>query len=82
MPGRFTRLLIGAIAVALLGSFIATRTILDWKIIPPGWSGIKVNRLVARGITREDVVAGLVFFNPILTSTTSTARRKRSSWRT
>lgn len=40
-------------------------TVLDWTIIPPGYTGIKVNRLVNRGITREDVVTGFVFFNPI-----------------
>ena len=39
--------------------------ILNWVIIPPGYTGIKVNRLVDRGITREDVVTGFVFFNPI-----------------
>ncbi len=65
MPGRFMQMLIGFLVVVLVGGFIATRTILDWKIIPPGWSGIKVNRLVARGITREDVVTGFVFYNPI-----------------
>ena len=40
-------------------------TVLDWAIIPPGYTGIKVNRLVNRGITREDVVTGFVFFNPV-----------------
>jgi regulator of protease activity HflC (stomatin/prohibitin superfamily) len=46
----------------------ATFTFLfNWKIIPPGYTGIKVNRLVDRGITREDTVTGFVFFNPVQT---------------
>jgi regulator of protease activity HflC (stomatin/prohibitin superfamily) len=63
MPLR-AKLLLVAVAV-LAVAFIGVRTVIDWKIIPPGWSGIKVNRLVSRGITREDVVTGFVFYNPI-----------------
>lgn len=40
-------------------------TVINWTIIPPGYTGIKINRLVDRGITRENVVTGFVFFNPI-----------------
>lgn len=65
MPPRFVQIVVGSVLVFAVVAFIATHTILNWKIIPPGWAGIKVNRLVARGITREDVVTGFVFFNPI-----------------
>ena len=43
-------------------------SVLDWTIIPPGYTGIKVNRLVNRGISKEDIVTGFVFFNPIQSS--------------
>lgn len=56
------------LAVLLLVFVLLRSTVLDWTIIPPGYTGIKINRLVDRGITRENVVTGFVFFNPIQTS--------------
>lgn len=40
-------------------------TILSWTVINPGYTGIKINRLIDRGISRENVVTGFVFYNPI-----------------
>lgn len=40
----------------------------SWKVIEPGYTGIKINRLVNRGITRENIVTGFVFYNPIQTT--------------
>jgi len=54
------------VVVALIGA-VAGTTLLNWKIIPPGYTGIKVNRLVDKGISREDTVTGFVFYNPIQT---------------
>jgi regulator of protease activity HflC (stomatin/prohibitin superfamily) len=62
-----TRILIG-VAIAVVGFVLLRGTLLDWTIIPPGYTGIKINRLVDRGITRENVVTGFVFFNPIQTA--------------
>ncbi len=59
---KFGGLIIAAIIVTAI---LIRGTMIDWVIIPPGYTGIKVNRLVNRGITREDVVTGFVFFNPI-----------------
>jgi len=42
--------------------------LLSWKVIEPGYTGIKINRLVNRGVTREDIVTGFIFYNPIQTS--------------
>lgn len=39
-----------------------------WKVIDPGYTGIKINRLVNRGVTREDIVTGFIFYNPIQTA--------------
>ena len=39
--------------------------VLTWKVIDPGYTGIKINRLVNKGITREDIVTGFIFYNPI-----------------
>jgi regulator of protease activity HflC (stomatin/prohibitin superfamily) len=52
------------IVVALL---FTTTYLATWKIIPPGYTGIKVNRLVDKGITHEDTVTGFVFYNPVQT---------------
>lgn len=55
-------------AVALLVLLLLSSTfLLSWRIIPPGYTGVKVNRLVDRGITRENVATGFVFYNPIQT---------------
>lgn len=40
----------------------------SWKVIEPGYTGIKINRLVNKGITREDIVTGFIFYNPIQTA--------------
>jgi regulator of protease activity HflC (stomatin/prohibitin superfamily) len=54
--------------VVIFGAIILTTTFLfNWKIIPPGYTGIKVNRLVDKGITHEDTVTGFVFYNPVQT---------------
>jgi regulator of protease activity HflC (stomatin/prohibitin superfamily) len=66
MPNAVKKLLIMLAAIGVL-LFIATTFFLNWKIIPPGYTGIKVNRLVDRGITHEDTVTGFVFYNPIQT---------------
>ena len=57
--------LVGGIVFLFIVVFVFRATILNWTIIPPGYTGIKVNRLVNRGITREDVVTGFVFYNPV-----------------
>jgi len=56
---------VGGLLFIIIVLVVLRGTVLDWIIIPPGYTGIKVNRLVNRGITREDVVTGFVFFNPI-----------------
>lgn len=40
----------------------------SWKVIEPGYTGIKINRLVNKGISREDIVTGFIFYNPIQTA--------------
>ncbi|HXA47332.1 MAG TPA: SPFH domain-containing protein, partial [Burkholderiaceae bacterium] len=57
----FTVIAVGGV-IALTSSFL-----FNWKIIPPGYTGIKVNRLVDKGITHEDTVTGFVFYNPLQT---------------
>jgi regulator of protease activity HflC (stomatin/prohibitin superfamily) len=51
----------------VLGLFLVQWFALDWKIIPPGYTGVKINRLVDQGITRSNTVTGFVFYNPIQT---------------
>lgn len=47
---------------------IAKGSLINWRIIEPGYTGIKINRLVNRGVSREDIVTGFVFYNPIQSS--------------
>ena len=54
--------LLGLLALSLLFSFV-----LNWTVIPPGYTGIHVNRIVSRGVSREDVVTGFVWYNPVQT---------------
>lgn len=42
--------------------------LISWKVIEPGYAGIKINRLVNKGITREDIITGFIFYNPIQTA--------------
>ena len=66
LPRSFRAAVIVAVVV-VLGVFLCRALLLDWKIIPPGYTGIKVNRLVDQGITRSNTVTGFVFYNPIQT---------------
>lgn len=57
------------IIVVLLFALPLVRGMLfSWKVIEPGYTGIKINRLVNKGVTREDIVNGFIFFNPIQTA--------------
>lgn len=42
--------------------------VISWQVIEPGYAGIKINRLVNKGITREDIITGFIFYNPIQTA--------------
>jgi regulator of protease activity HflC (stomatin/prohibitin superfamily) len=64
MKPEVQKLLVGAAAL-VVGYFAVTTFFLTWKIIPPGYTGVKINRLVDKGISREDTVTGFVFYNPI-----------------
>jgi regulator of protease activity HflC (stomatin/prohibitin superfamily) len=59
------RRLLLVVAVFVVAIVVLSNFVLSWKIIPPGFTGIKVNRLVDRGITHEDTVTGFVFYNPL-----------------
>ncbi|MBV8666618.1 MAG: prohibitin family protein [Burkholderiaceae bacterium] len=63
-PGAKILIAFAGLLIVLYGlsSFVFT-----WKIVPPGYTGIKVNRLVAQGIKHEDTVTGFVFYNPVQT---------------
>lgn len=66
-PARVTGLV-----VFLVVAFISMRFfLLDWTLIEPGYVGIKIDRLVSRGITKEKLVTGFVFYNPIQTKIVS-----------
>jgi len=54
---------VGVVLVA--GYFLTASFLLTWKIIPPGYTGVKINRLVDKGISHEDTVTGFVFYNPV-----------------
>lgn len=55
-------------AILLVILIVLKQTLFTWQVIPPGYTGIKINRLVDRGISHENVVTGFVFYNPIQSS--------------
>jgi len=54
--------------VLLIAMPLIRGMLFSWKVIEPGYTGIKINRLVNKGVTREDIVNGFIFYNPIQTS--------------
>lgn len=62
--GKYLLLLL-AILVAIP---LVRQVLFSWLVIEPGYTGIKINRLVNRGVSREDIVTGFVFYNPIQTA--------------
>lgn len=56
----------GVLALVVI-LFLTSTFLFNWKIIPPGYTGVKVSRLVDRGITRENITTGFVFYNPVQT---------------
>jgi regulator of protease activity HflC (stomatin/prohibitin superfamily) len=66
MEALLKRLVIPVVLV-VLALTLANSFLFTWKIIPPGYTGVRVDRLVDRGISRENTVTGFVLFNPIQT---------------
>ena len=66
MSPNLRKFAIGGLLV-VRGLALAQSFLLSWKIIPPGYTGVKIDRLVGHTITHEDTVTGFVFFNPIQT---------------
>ncbi len=60
------KFILGAAALIVV-LLVSSTFLLNWRIIPPGYTGVKVNRLVDRGITHENIATGFVFYNPIQT---------------
>src|ERR1039457_701863 len=59
---------IALVLVLLFILSIARGMLISWKVVEPGYTGIKINRLVNKGVTREDIVNGFMFYNPIQTT--------------
>lgn len=57
-----TALLIGLVLLTF-GSCVAKVTVIE-----PGYTGIRINKLVNKGVTKEDIITGYVFYMPLLTS--------------
>jgi len=66
LKGKFKYLII--LLIVLLAIPFVRGMLFSWKVIEPGYTGIKINRLVNKGITREDIVTGFIFYNPIQTA--------------
>jgi regulator of protease activity HflC (stomatin/prohibitin superfamily) len=62
----FKRLLLLAITVFLVltvGSCVAKVTVIE-----PGYTGIRISKLVNKGVSKEDIITGYVFYMPLFTS--------------
>ncbi len=62
-----TKKILLLVVVVIIGLSFMTSFLFNWKIIPPGYTGIKISRLVDKGISHENTVTGFVFYNPIQT---------------
>ena len=51
------------LALLLLSSFIVRVTIIE-----PGYTGIRINKLVNQGISKENIITGYVIYMPLFTS--------------
>jgi regulator of protease activity HflC (stomatin/prohibitin superfamily) len=63
--GKKLLLMVGLLVVVVVALMLFG---LRWVVVEPGYTGIKINRLVNRGITKENIVTGFVFYNPIQTA--------------
>jgi len=51
------------VMILVLGSCIAKVTVIE-----PGYTGIRINKLVNKGVSKEDIITGYVFYMPLFTS--------------
>jgi regulator of protease activity HflC (stomatin/prohibitin superfamily) len=59
------------LALVVVGIMVMRLFVIDWTLIEPGYVGIKIDRLVSRGISKEKMVTGFVFYNPVQTKIVS-----------
>jgi regulator of protease activity HflC (stomatin/prohibitin superfamily) len=64
---KVKKVLLSGLLIAVL-VILSSVFLLRWVVVEPGYTGIKINRLVNRGITKENIVTGFVFYNPIQTA--------------
>ena len=57
------RFILIIVALLLLGSFIVRVTIIE-----PGYTGIRINKLVNQGISKENIITGYVIYMPLFTT--------------
>jgi len=61
------RMIVGAVVIFVI-LFVIGPVIFRFKMIEPGYTGIKINKLGAgRGVSKENLITGLVFYSPIIT---------------
>jgi regulator of protease activity HflC (stomatin/prohibitin superfamily) len=65
VSGKIKWVIIGIILLVVF--MIGRSTLITWMIIHPGYVGIKINRLMNKSITKENVFTGFAFYNPIQT---------------
>ena len=61
--GRLVKFAVIVILFLVLGSCVAKVTVIE-----PGYTGIRINKLVNKGVTKEDIITGYVFYMPLFTS--------------
>ena len=65
--GLVVRRALLTVAAVLALLLVVQNFIVTWKIIPPGYTGVRINRLLGQGITHDNTVTGFVLYNPIQT---------------
>ena len=62
-----TKRLLLPVAALAVGLLLANSFLVTWTIIPPGYTGVRIDRLVDRGISRQNTATGFVLYNPVQT---------------
>lgn len=57
----------GKVVLVLVVLFVIVGFFFRVKMIEPGYTGIKINKMINKGVSRENLVTGFVFYCPILT---------------
>ncbi len=60
--------IIGYIIAFMILFFVIRPVFIKIKMIEPGYTGIKINKMINKGVSKENIVTGFVFYCPLFTN--------------